>query len=326
MKKLAVFGAGVMGGNHIRVATEEDNFELTYVIDSDLEKAQQQARKVGARAVTSIDEMNLPDVDCAIVAAPSSLHASLGLPLLESGVHVLMEKPLSLDIDEAYRLKIAAEMAKRALMVGHIELFNPTIMKLRDEIAGRAVREFRAERLGYVDDHSRLYHGVVDDLMVHDIAIARSLLGNHARVVAGIGRDSGHASPDPAEAFVTFGDDTINAYFRASRVHGGGKQRTVEVDLADGTFMVANLLNRSITETRSTQSVDATGSLKQHSDVNEIYPMSGQPLALEHDFFARAIDGEVESSDYGVSAQDAIDILSITQQINSSILRNRTPR
>lgn len=319
-KNLAIIGAGVMGANHIRVATKNSEFEMAYVVDGDINRAEKAARESGATAVRSIDELDLKDIDVAIVAVPSHLHGEVGSKLLGAGVHTLIEKPLSLNAAEARELQSIAESNNAQLMVGHIELFNPAINKLIEQIGGRAVRSISAERLGYVDDPSRLYHGVVDDLMLHDIAIARYILGPtnaaQARVLSATGRRDTASAPDPARAFMSFGD--TDAYFYASRVYSGGKKRVVEVSLGDNTILRADLLNRTVTHYHSEQEANQ-GVFSQKTTSLEMRPVEAEPLQLEHTFFADIIDQKRTIEGSGVSAQDAIAILGITEVINQSI-------
>jgi predicted dehydrogenase len=319
-KKLAIIGAGAMGANHIRVASKNVDFELSHIVDGDIDRAQRAASEYGALAIQDINDLNLEDINAAIVAVPSYLHGFIGERLLSAGIHTLIEKPLSLNISEAEKLNKVALANDVQLMVGHIELFNPTITKLIEEIGGRAIRSISAERLGFVDDHSRLYHGVVDDLMLHDIAIARHILGPanaaQAKVLSATGRKDTASAPDPARAFVSFGD--TDAYFYASRVYSGGKKRVVEVSLGDDTTLRADLLNRTVIRYHSEQEANQ-GVFSQKTTSLELRPVEAEPLQLEHTFFADIIDQKRTVEGSGVSAQDAIAILVLTEAINQSI-------
>lgn len=323
-KRLAIVGAGIMGSNHIRVANHNKDFNVVYVVDGDIERANRAVADSGAQAMRSIDEMNLDDVDAAIVAVPSHLHGKIGTTLLGAGIHTLIEKPLSLDMDEAKKLDSLAKDNGAHLMVGHIELFNPTVNKLVDEIGGRAIRSISAERLGFVDDPSRLYHGVVDDLMLHDIAIARHILGpveaSKARVIGATGRLDTSSGPDPARAFLQFGD--TEAYFYASRVYNGGKRRVVEVSLDDDSVLRADLLNRTVTRYHSEQA-SIQGVFSQKTTSHEMRPVEAEPLQLEHAFLAEVIDRKRNIDGSGVSALDAIAILALTDAVNLSIEKSK---
>lgn len=101
--------------------------------------------------------------DAAVIAAPTSLHAAVALPLLRAGIPCLIEKPLAASLAEA------EELASYPLMVGHIERFNPAFRLLPP-----GVRFLQAERLAPFTGRA----GDVDvilDLMIHDIDLFLSL-------------------------------------------------------------------------------------------------------------------------------------------------------
>ena len=89
--KIGVAGAGVMGRNHARVASEMREFELTTIFDPDAVTAEGVAAAYGAAPVTTAEAFIDAGLDAAIVATPNRTHADLSVALLEKGVHVLVD-------------------------------------------------------------------------------------------------------------------------------------------------------------------------------------------------------------------------------------------
>src|SRR5262245_16622766 len=95
--KAGVVGAGVFGGNHARKYQGDGRVELVGLFDVDSERAQKLASDLGVRAVPSIEAL-LADLDVITIATPPSFHAGPARAALEAGKHVLIEKPLAVDV------------------------------------------------------------------------------------------------------------------------------------------------------------------------------------------------------------------------------------
>ena len=114
------------------------------------------------------------NVDAAVVATPTSLHAEVGCELLESGIDVLVEKPIAADLASARRLVDTAAKHERILQVGHLERFNPAVAALK-KITNIPLF-FEIHRLSLFSPRS-LDVDVVLDLMIHDLDIVLDLAG-----------------------------------------------------------------------------------------------------------------------------------------------------
>ena len=171
--KVAVVGAGAFGKNHCRVVHESEQAELTAVVDIEGARAQEIAAQYGAQAFTNVQEL-AGLVDAAIVAAPTTAHEEIGVSLIEKGIHVLVEKPIALDLAAATRLIEAAERHGRILQVGHLERFNPAVIEL--ERRATLPLFFEIHRMNVFSPRS-LDVDVVLDLMIHDVDIVLALTG-----------------------------------------------------------------------------------------------------------------------------------------------------
>lgn len=132
MTRVAVVGAGAWGINHVRALANEPRATLAAVADIDpraLERAA--ATALGAACFADPDELLArDDIDAIVIAAPAPTHAQLAIAAFERGKHVLIEKPLALDLDDALRVADAGARSGRVGMVGHVMLYHPAVAKL----------------------------------------------------------------------------------------------------------------------------------------------------------------------------------------------------
>ena len=165
--RAAVVGAGSFGRNHVRVIAGLPDVELVAVVDSDLARAGQLAREYGSTAFASIDGLAAA-LDAAIVATPTVTHEEVAAQLLESGIDVLVEKPIAQSSAAGERLARLARDRGRILQAGHLERFNPAVAAL--ESALTIPLFFEVHRLSVFTPRS-LDIDVVLDLMIHDLDI-----------------------------------------------------------------------------------------------------------------------------------------------------------
>jgi predicted dehydrogenase len=171
--RVAVIGAGVFGRHHLRVLNQSLNATLVGVVDSDAERAAQAAAEHNCLTFATLGELQ-GNVDAAIVAVPTSLHGDVGCELLESGIDVLVEKPIAADLASARRLVDTAAEHARILQIGHLERFNPAVAALKKITTIPLF--FEIHRLSLFSPRS-LDVDVVLDLMIHDLDIVLDLAG-----------------------------------------------------------------------------------------------------------------------------------------------------
>ncbi len=319
-ERIAVVGAGVMGGNHVRTLAQhgaEFGAKITHIIDANKDRAQQLAVQYGIE-VADFDDLDSDLVDGVVVVSPSQFHADHSLQLMKNGVNVLVEKPAANSRQELDDMEKIAVQEHRTLMVGHVELFNPVVQRLIEELGDRAVRSIRTKRLGNVADESRLYHDVIRDLLVHDLSIVDKIItpSETPKVVAAFGRKDTKASPDPAEAIVTY-DGSVDAHMRASRAYQGQKTRMVEIETEDGVI-VGDLLQKTIAIRHDKAGKYVEGAYIPEVLVNETQFATGpQPLENELRFFVKCMKGEADPAEMRVSIQDARRVLLVAEDIVS---------
>ncbi len=188
--KVGVIGTGAMGQNHVRIYSEMEGVELAGISDVDFERVDAMATQFNTKPFTDYKEMFAEGLDAVSVVVPTKLHKQVVLDALEAGLHVLVEKPIADSIENADLMIEAAEKAGKILMVGHIERFNPAVIKLKEimesGILGKVV-SISTRRVGPYNPRIRDV-GVILDIGVHDIDIISYLYGrkvNHVYAVAG---------------------------------------------------------------------------------------------------------------------------------------------
>src|ERR671938_1852366 len=136
--RTAVIGVGHLGRQHARIhaaLAAERKTEFVSVCDIDEEIA----RKIAEERKTewTNDWRNLIGrCDAVSLAVPTESHAEIACPLLEAGIHVLVEKPIARTLAEAERMIAAAHEGGALLQVGHLERFNPALAALRPHVRG----------------------------------------------------------------------------------------------------------------------------------------------------------------------------------------------
>ena len=211
--KAAVIGVGHLGRHHARILATLPGVSLTGVVDINRDRATQIASQFGTTAFSHVDEI-AEKLDLAVIAVPTESHAAIALPLLESGVHTLVEKPVTQTVTEADTLIAAAKRAGVVLAVGHSERFNPAVAVARPYI--KDPRFIEVHRLGTSPDRS-LDIDVVLDLMIHDLDLILSIVASEVESVDAVGVPVLTPRIDIANARLRFTNGCI-ANLTASRI------------------------------------------------------------------------------------------------------------
>jgi len=190
MIRVGVVGTGAMGQNHVRIYSEMEGVELAGISDVDRERVESLASQFSTKPFTDYKEMFGEGLDAVSVVVPTKLHKQVVLDALEAGLNVLVEKPIADTIENAELMIEASKKAGKILMVGHIERFNPAVIKLKEiidsGILGKIV-SISTRRVGPYNPRIRDV-GVILDIGVHDIDIISYLYGrkvNHVYAIAG---------------------------------------------------------------------------------------------------------------------------------------------
>jgi UDP-N-acetylglucosamine 3-dehydrogenase len=184
--RAGLIGVGYIGVHHLRnLVRLRDEGYIDSLVASDIDVSKRSVvEDMGAKYYRDYREMlSKEDIDILSIASPTKYHCEMALNAIDMGINVLIEKPITYSLDEAYKIKEAAVRNNVVVMVGHIERFNPAVMRLKrfikDGEAGRVI-SLSSRRLGgprIVDV------GVILDLALHDIDVMLYLTGKRVRNV-----------------------------------------------------------------------------------------------------------------------------------------------
>ena len=310
--RVGVIGVGSLGQHHARVYASLPEAELVGVVDAVPEKAGEIAAKFGANAWSDYTEL-FGKVDAVSIAAPTTLHAEIGIHCLNEGIHVLAEKPIAHTLEAAENLINTARERDRILQIGHLERFNPAVVALR-EIVTRP-RFFEAHRMGLFSPRS-LDVDVILDLMIHDLDIISLLVPSAVEKITAVGIAILSNRIDIANARIQFTDGCV-ANITASRVSMEKirklrlfqKQEYISLDYTRQDLAVFNLKHHE-------------GSPLPEIVNQVIEPEKKEPLALELISFLGAIRGEHHVACKGEEGLSALRLaMQIREQAESAQAR-----
>jgi predicted dehydrogenase len=216
--RTAVIGAGHLGKQHARIhsaLTTEGMLRLVSVCDLNSDTAREVANEREVEWTTDWREL-IDQVDAVSLAVPTEVHCEIACTLLEKGIHVLVEKPISRTLEEADQMIASALKGDALLQVGHAERFNPALVALRPHV--RHPVYFEIHRVGAFTARS-LDIDVVLDLMIHDLDIVQWLVGEDVEVteIHAVGIPILTNKVDAANARIEFASGAV-ANITASRV------------------------------------------------------------------------------------------------------------
>lgn len=165
--RMGVVGVGHLGKHHARLLAAMPDVELVGVADLVLERAQAAVGQSGAEAVTDFHAL-LGRTEAVVVAVPTVNHLEIARPFLESGVAVLVEKPMTSTVTEARTMIDLARASGAVLAVGHTERFNPAVTVALPSL--QTPRFIEVHRLSGFPERS-LDIDVIFDVMIHDLDI-----------------------------------------------------------------------------------------------------------------------------------------------------------
>jgi predicted dehydrogenase len=210
---------GAFGRNHARVyqqLQQAGTVRLVGVVDPDTARADAMAREFGCKAFGSVEQMlgTRTELQAASVAVPTVLHLEVARSLMEAGVDVLIEKPVSATLGEADELLRLASAHKRVAQVGHLERFNPAVRATLPLI--NRPMFFEVHRLSVFSPRA-LDVDVVLDLMIHDLDVVLTFVKSGVKEIRAVGLPILSDKVDIANVRIEFESGCV-ANFTASRV------------------------------------------------------------------------------------------------------------
>ena len=211
--KVGVIGVGYLGRFHAEKYAAHPDVELVGVVDADPGRAAEVAKKLNTRSFTDHRQL-LGLIDAVSIVVPTVGHHGVAKLFLEQGVHVLLEKPITVTLDQADELIELASAKRLILQVGHIERFNPAVTAIKGMLT--SPRYMTSERAAPFTVRCTDVN-VVLDLMIHDLDIVVDLAGSEPKELCAAGASVITKEIDIATARIVFKNGCV-ADVTASRV------------------------------------------------------------------------------------------------------------
>ncbi|HEY4711623.1 MAG TPA: UDP-N-acetylglucosamine 3-dehydrogenase [Dehalococcoidia bacterium] len=204
--RAGVIGVGAMGKNHARLYSELKGVELIGVADVNQALAASIAQTYGCKPYADYHDLLDRNLDAISIVVPTTLHKKVALDAITKRINVLVEKPIADTVENADEIIKVARQNKVKLMVGHVERFNPAIIKLKELIDNRLlgnVVSISAKRVGLYNPRIKDV-GIIIDLGTHDIDIMSYLYGERIKEVYALAGSVVHSHEDHAIITLNF--------------------------------------------------------------------------------------------------------------------------
>ncbi len=311
MSKLraAVIGVGYLGNYHAQKYAALDSVELIGVVDSDSARAAEVASNCNCAAFSDYREL-IGKVDAVSVVVPTQHHYQVARDFLSNGIHVLIEKPITVTIEQADELISLADSGKLLFQVGHLERFNPVLMAVESVL----IEPLFVESVRIAPFKPRGTDvNVVLDLMIHDIEIIQHLVKSPVARIDAIGAPVFTAEEDIANARIAFENGCV-ANVTASRI-SLKSERKMRIFQRDA-YLTLDFQNKKVLVAKKGEGELLPGI--PNVQVKEQELGQSDPLLLEISSFVEAI---LTGKQPQVSGRDGRMALETALKINESLNR-----
>jgi predicted dehydrogenase len=322
--RIGVVGVGHHGRHHARNLSAMPDVCLAGVVDAHSDTARHVAELYQTKAYAEPADL-WDKVDAVVVAVPTAAHAQVAGGFLKRGLAALVEKPLAFSIEQAREMVRLSRQHRAALMVGHIERFNPAWNAVRAaELRPRMIEATRLSRYPF----RSLDVSVVYDVMIHDIDLVRAAARSKVRRIEAMGSAAISPSLDWACAHIEF-DNHVVAQIHASRIHHTNERRftirseraSLEVDFLRRTSTLHQLTagaQELLGKNRGTLTTEEKELLWREMAVvqAEAHAREVEPLRLELEEFVAAVR---EQRDPLVTGEDGLESILIATDIERAI-------
>jgi predicted dehydrogenase len=250
--RTAVIGAGYLGRFHAQKYASLPTCKLVGIADPNPDTRKAVGAELGVPAHADYREL-LGHVDAVSIVTPTPAHFAVANEFLSAGAHVLVEKPMTVTIEEGELLVEAAYRAKRVLQVGHLERFNAAVQAVQPILT--VPRFIESARLAPFK-HRGTDVNVVLDLMIHDIDLILSIVRSPVVEVDAIGSSVFSKEIDIANARLRFANGCV-ANATASRVSMKTERRLRLFQ--DDAYVSLDLQQKVLTVIRKGAGVGADG-------------------------------------------------------------------
>lgn len=299
MLKVGIIGAGHFGRFHCLKAKSCPRETLIGLYDPDKKRAKTVAQEVGCTFTDSLEEL-IGVVDAAVIATPAEFHHEVAVACLSAKRHVLVEKPIASNLEEARALAALAQATKCVLQVGHLLRYSAEHRAISERIGKPLYLE--ATRIAPFKPRGTDV-SVILDLMIHDLDLVMSLVDSPIKTIHAAGVAVSSAHEDIANARVQF-DNGCVAALSASRI-SMKTERRLRVFSEEG-YLSADFSKQELTMIGRKQGLPLLGSGGFRRE--NLKWRESDSLAAEHEaFVASCLDGApiIVDAQAGIRALDA---------------------
>jgi len=324
--RVGIVGIGSMGMNHLRVLRDfnEEQVQLVGVAEINEANLKQVTSRFHVAGYTDyrqmVEEMR-PDL--VVVVVPTQLHFEVASYILDRGINVLLEKPMTSTIEEALVLIQIAHSHQVKLAVGHVERFNPAVVDVKRRlVAGELGRIFHlhARRLGPYPPRIRDV-GVTLDLATHDIDIMRYLADSEVQHVYGETQRQIHSTHEDLLLGILRFNNQITGVLDVNRLTPT-KVRELSITGEKGMYLV-NYLTQDVYFYENDYTLTTWDAMRSLTGVSEgtmtrLKIQKAEPLRLEYEDVFAAIRQDTAPT---VSGEDGIAVLKVVCRLSESTQR-----
>lgn len=296
--KVAVIGVGHLGEYHAQKYAAHPRAELVGVVDILPQRAEEVAHRYQASPYVDYRDI-LGSVDAVSIAVPTEQHFNVGRDVLDAGVHLLMEKPITYDIAHADILIQSARSRGLVLQVGHVERFNPAVVRM--ESLTRQPVFIESQRL-HIFTARGTDVDVVLDLMIHDLDIILHMVGAPLKELNAVGMSVITDKTDIGNVRLIFRNGAV-ANLTASRV-SNATVRKIRV-FQPNEYLSADCLKREFTATPLT-APETDGENDSFISSSKMKFPGSDPLADQIDSFINAVRNGTEPVVSGEDGREAL--------------------
>jgi len=308
--KVGVIGVGHLGEYHVQKYKAMSNVNLVGVVDNEPDRADEIARRYDVKAYDGHEKI-LEKVDAVSLAVPTEMHFEVAKDILSKGIHLLIEKPITYELDPADTMVNMAKEKGLVFQVGLVERFNPAVVKM----------ESLLDRPVFIESHRMneftirgIDVDVVLDLMIHDLDVILHNVQSEVKEVHAVGMSVITGKTDIANARIVFEDGTM-ANLTASRV-SSKTLRKIRV-FQPNAYISVNCLKRKISIIGLNVEVKDLNDFPQLTPDTIEFP-DRDPLADEIASFVNAV---INGSEPVVSGDDGRKVLQVALGIIGQIER-----
>jgi predicted dehydrogenase len=318
---IGVIGVGHLGSLHTKMYSQISSANLIGVYDVDPQRAEKVAAEFGIKAFSGLDDL-LSHVEAVSIATVTQSHYDVAMQVIERGVHLLIEKPITATIEQAKALTERAEIKGLKLQVGHIERFNPAILALEPYNISPLFIE--SHRLAQFNPRGSDV-AVVLDLMIHDIDLILSLVKSKVTRIDANGIAVISDTPDIANARLQFENGCV-ANVTASRISQNKMRKMrlfqhdayISIYFAQGLAEVFRLVDDQTPNVKSTMMLGKIDQGQHKRIIVYEQPEVQDVNALKYEL-ERFVESVQKNGVPPVSGSDGLHALEVAQEILQKI-------